>query len=312
MKTILCFCNLCIVFLMIFVACKGDVQALKSTTVKPTNIIVILDVSDRLEKNGQIDRDIKIVEYIVNRFKDEFVKKHLKKYMKTKPYPHRLTFAVPEQPVPVPEQSESEQPKPYRIPSGTMKKLKIRSSGEIVAMSEIKKQTDALKEDIKELYKYVQKDNPYTGADIWTWFHKDAENYLQKDFQNYIICLSDGYLKFTPEIEERLRPGEFMEIGKFREDPDWEKNITHLLSTGKDFQDHDVTFMMMEINLHRDKTTGRTFPQDFDIIKAHWEHWLKDMGITNFTFKQQVSDEVLEDVINSFLVPHEESQPNLH
>ena len=310
MKTIFFLRNVCVVFLMFLIASKGDGQGSKSTTAKPTNIIVVLDISDRLKKSGQIERDIKIVEHIVTHFKEEFVRKHLEKYMGTPPYPHRLTVAVPEQPVPVPEQSVSEQPKPYRIPSAMPGKLKIRDLKETRGMSrsEVKKKTDALIEEIKKLYKFAQKDNPYTGADIWSWFQQDAENYLQKGFHNYIICLSDGYLKFTPEIEAKLRPGEFMEVGKWREDPNWREKIIPLLSTGKDFRDHNVTFMMMEINLHRDKKSGRAFPQDFDIIKAHWEPWLKDMGITDITFKQQVSEEVLEDVINSFLVPREGSQ----
>lgn len=97
-----------------------------------------------------------------------------------------------------------------------------------------------------------------------------------------------------------------MEVGKLRYDPNWKEKITPLSSTGKDFSGYNVTFMMMEINLHRDEGTGRTFPQDFDIIKAHWEPWLTGMRITDITLKQQVSEEVLEDVINSFLVPRGE------
>ena len=255
MKTTFLLRNVCIVFFIFLAAYRGEAQAPKSTAAKPTNIIVILDVSDRLKKSGQIERDIKIVEYIVTRFQKAFVRKHLVKYLGTPPYPHRLTFAIPEQPVPVPEQSVSEQPKPYRIPSVMLEKLKIRDLEQTRGMSmrQFANKRDTLLDEIKELYKFVQKNNPYTGADIWNWFQKDAENYLRKGFHNYIICLSDGYLKFTPEIEDQLRPGEFMEVGKWRDDPDWKGKITPLLSTGKDFRDHNVTFMMMEINLHRDK-----------------------------------------------------------
>jgi len=184
--------------------------------------------------------------------------------------------------------------------------LKISRSGKIVGMSGVRKKMDDMLDGIKELYEFVQNDNPYTGADIWNWFQKDAENYLRKGFHNYIICLSDGYLKFTPEIEDELRPGEFMLVGEWRDDPAWTGKITPLLSIGKDFSDYNATFMMMEINLYRNERTGKAFPYDFDIIKAHWEPWLEGMGITDITFKQQVPEEVLEDVINSFLVPRGE------
>ena len=314
MKKVSFFGNVCIVFFLVLAVCKADGQApeatpakpAKLTVVKPTNIIVVLDVSDRLKKDKQIERDIKIVNYVVARFEEAFVRKHLRRGRRAGPYLHRLIFAVPEQPIPVPESSTSEQPKPYRVPSAILEKLKIRDlekrSG---GHPEFKKQKDTLLQEIKKLYEFVQKGNPYTGSDIWKWFKEDAADYLQKNSHNYIICLSDGYLKFTPAIEERLEPGEFMEVGKLRQDPDWREKIIHLLSTGKDFRDYKVTFMMMEINLHRDKHTGRAFPQDFDIIKAHWEWWLKDMGITDITLKQQVPEEVMGDVITSFLVPHQ-------
>lgn len=278
----------------------------KPTVVKPTNIVVVLDVSDRLKKDQQIERDIKIVKYIVARFEEAFVRKHLRRGRRAGPYPHRLTFAVPEQPVPVPESSTSEQPKPYRAPSAILEKLKIRDlekkSG---GHPEFKKQRNALLQEIKKLYEFVQNDNPYTGSDIWKWFQENAEHYLRKDSHNYIICLSDGYLKFDDDIEKDLPAGRFIEVGIWREKPNWREYITPLLRTGKDFSDYDITFMMMEINLHRDPKTGTTFPYDLEIMLAHWKPWLEGMGIKDHRFKQQVPEEVLGDVIASFLLPRQ-------
>ncbi|RKU12682.1 hypothetical protein C6502_05540 [Candidatus Poribacteria bacterium] len=313
MKNVSFFRNVCIVFLVVLAVCKADGQApeatpakpAKLTVVKPANIVVVLDVSDRLKKDKQIERDIKIIRYIVAHFQETFVKAHINKGRRAGPYRHRLIFAVPEQPVPIPESSAAEHPKPYKVPSAIMEKLKIRDSGRMLGFDEFKIKRDMLLQEIGKLYEFVQRDNPYTGADIWQWFKEDAAHYLREGSHNYIICLSDGYLKFTPAIEEELKPGEFMEVGPWRDKEDWINHIIHLLPTKKDFSKYDITFLMIEINLHRDKKSGKAFPYDFDIIKAHWEPWLESMGIKDPKFELQVPEEVLGDVISSFLVPHQ-------
>lgn len=305
MKTILFFRSLCVLFLMFFVAYRGDGQAPKSTSVKPANIVVVLDVSDRLTKDKQIERDIKIIRYIVARFQETFVKAHINKGRKAGPYQHRLIFAVPEQPVPIPESSAAEHPKPYKVPSAILEKLKIRDSGRMIGFDEFQIKRDMLLQGIDKLYEFVQEDNPYTGADIWKWFKEDAVHYLRKNSHNYIICLSDGYLKFVDNIECKLPAGRFMEVGIWRKKPNWREYITPLLRIGKDFSDYDISFMMMEINLHRDPETGTTFPYDLEIMLAHWKPWFASMGIKDHRFKQQVPEEVMGDVIASFLVPRQ-------
>ena len=323
MKRISSFTSMCIVFFVFLVVCRANGQAPEATpakvaVVKPANIVVVLDVSDRLKKDKQIEKDIKIIRYIVARFQETFVKTHLAKGRKAGPYRHRLTFAVPEQPVPIPklsvseqptaEQSVPEHPQPYKVPSAILQKLKIRDSRRMIGLREFQLKRDLLLQGIDELYEFVQKDNPYTGADIWKWFQMDAVHYLRKDFHNYIICISDGYLKFTPEIEKRLDPGRFIEIGKWRKKPNWKEYITPLLSIGKNFSGYDITFMMMEINLHRDPETGTTFPYDLEIMLEHWKPWLGLMKIKDHRFEQQVPQEVLGDLISSFLVPRHETK----
>ena len=306
------FRNVCVVFFMFLVVWKADGQARQSPAVKKANIIVLLDVSDRLKKDGQIQRDIKIIRYIVAHFQETFVKRHLDRGRRAGPYRHRLTFAVPEQPVPVPKPSVSEppvseEPKPYKVPSAILSKLKIRDSGRGIGFPEFQIKRNILLKEIESLYEFVQEENPYTGADIWKWFRDDAEQYLAKDFHNYIICLSDGYLKFNDCIEANLSPGRFIEVGKWREKSNWREYITDLLLTKKDFSGYDITFRMIEINLHRDPETGTTFPYDLEIMLAHWKPWLESMGIKDYDFKLQVPEEVLGDVISSFLEPREKS-----
>ena len=96
-----------------------------------------------------------------------------------------------------------------------------------------------------------------------------------------------------------------MEIGKWRDTPDWENKITHLLSTKKKFSRYNVKFVMMEINIHKDDKTGTDHYRDFDIMKALWEPWLEDMKITNPDFKRQVALTQLQDQIHSIIISDE-------
>lgn len=314
MKTSFFFRNLYIIFFMLLAGCVECGEP-KSTTAPPVNIIVILDISDRLKKKGQIQRDEKIVAQIINIFHEELVYKHLEQHLGTTLCPHRLTFAVPEQPVPIFETSTSEQPEPYEVPSEILEKLQVRDSEKLIegsgelsgmAVYEFEEKKKTLLKAIDDLYKFAQEDNPYTGADIWNWFRKDAEDYLRDGFHNYIICLSDGYLKFDYNtVEKFLPPGRFMEIGKWRNEPDWENKITHLLSTKKKFSRYNVKFVIMEINIRKDDKTGTDHPRDFDIMKALWKRWLEDMEITNHEFKRQVPLTQLQDTIHSIIISDE-------
>ena len=317
MKTSFFFRNLYIIFFILIAGCGGcgeNKEKPKLTTPTPVNIIVLLDISDRLEEKGQIQRDIKIIEHIINLFGEELFYKHLEKHVGTPPCPHRLTFAVPEQPVPNFETSISEKLDTYEVRSEILEELQIRDQGKFIpelgmvmgmTMFDFGNKKEKLLQDINNLYDFAQIDNPYTGADIWNWFRKDAEDYLRDDFDNYIICLSDGYLKFAKTIEDLLPPGRFMEIGKWRNDLDWKNKITHLLPTGKDFSRYNVKFVMMEINIHKNEKTGIADYQDFEIMVALWKRWLEDMKITNHDFKRQMALTQLQDQIHSIIISDE-------
>ena len=290
MRKLQIFVILCTVFFIFQPTCKSDGEESGSPPSKTMNIVVLLDTSDRISKEkhpDQTQKDIEIVRGIVTQF-EKLVLDHLAESSVIK-YPHRLAFVVPDQ------------PKVPQVPLKIMEKLTIEDSGKQNSYPEFQKQRDALFLAIDELYKFVE-GQKQTGSDIWDWFRARADYYLQGD-QNYIICLSDGYLNFDPDIEAKRRKRTFMQVGKLRNEPNWKEEIQAqgLLAIGRDLSRYNVKFLMVEIALRRDKKTDVIYTQDFDIIKEYWETWLTSMGITNSKFIEQINPGILNKEIEAFL-----------
>ena len=262
--------------LALTVGCTKDKSETKDPSsqpslMKPANIIVIIDTSDRISKAKnpyQIEKDIEITENIVNVFEEKFVRPSL--YIGSK---DTLAFVVPEQPG-VPSISQK-----------TLANLKIwrtrrqRAGG----APEFKKMKTNLLGAIRELYQSINKQNQFTGSDIWSWFRDSAEVYLKPGACNYVICLSDGFLDFNQSIQiERPKRTyiSYREVAKLRRTPNWRSKFHAeghgLLEIGKDFSNYNVKFLMVEVT-HRHML-------DLEIVKEYWKTWLKSMGIPDSQF----------------------------
>lgn len=262
----------------------------------PVNIIVILDTSDRIskvKKPGQVQKDINIAKGIVDIF-EKLVRQEL--YIHSH---HRLAFVVPKQPNTTP------------IPQDIIKKLIIWPTDEDRRRGAPRFRTmkTELLQTIDKLYQFVEKRQEFTGADIWDWFRASGVAYLKANMQNYIICLSDGYLDFNRNIQvRRPKRGQktsyisYRQVVEFRNDPNWKQKFDSeghgLLEIGKDFSTYDVKFLMVEI-AHRDML-------DLDIIKAYWQKWLSSMGINNWEFVEAQPDpKIVKEKIKGFISPHQ-------
>ena len=271
----------CIVFLTILNASKSDAQETPAPHV--LNIIVILDTSDRVSHPGQIERDTKIVEKIVARFV-EVAKRHIEQSDKLA-YEGALTIVVPNQP---------------SVPSiewQIMEKLTIPNPkvwDSITHMEEsLEQHKNELPQAISQLYEVVTQ-HPQTGSDIWEWFNDEAESYFDEGKRNFIICLSDGYLNFDRNIEEKRLPGTYMQVRELRHDPNWRARIRDgedlkLIGADKDFSPYNAKFLMLEIVPQQDED-GIPYQRDFEIIKEYWQKWLNDMGITDIDFTKKRSN----------------------
>ncbi|RKU30367.1 hypothetical protein C6499_06555 [Candidatus Poribacteria bacterium] len=278
--------NISVVMYILFLIFLNVSHSDSKASDAPVNIIVIIDTSDRVceEKHSdQRERDIDILKEIV----DQFYKLVEPTIMRggTIETPHRLAFAVPEQ------------PRVSDPPNEIINRLTIeapRKRSENPAFQQKKKE---LIDAISELYDHVQQ-HPQTGSDIWDWFRSKAESSFSKNHQNLIICLSDGYLNFDVS-----RPkGTDMRVGALRGDPEAVKKIKNgsegLRPVGH-FSDFNIKFLMLEIQLR--EANGVKYFQDFDIIQAYWETWLNTMGIKDTEFFEQLDPGGLKNMIENFI-----------
>ena len=244
---------------------ESDGKESKSSVYDPVNVIVILDTSDRVSKQGQVENDIEIATEIVTQF-DELVQAHLRKIdadgNEIIQYPHRLTFVVPDQ------------PKTPAIPPKLMKKLELRDPGKENGYPEFGNQRNALLGEIPKLYDFVGK-HKQTGSDIWDWFQSEAEDYFCVGYQNRIICLSDGYLIFDDDIQSARPEGTYMHLIDGKK-IDMSKG---LLPVDKGFRNYNVKFLMVEIDM---KEGG-----NFENMKKYWKTWLDAIGIKETDFAKQ-------------------------
>lgn len=259
------------------------------------NIVIILDTSDRVAEQkhpGQMKRDIAIVGEIVN----QFVKNTNENINNSDEleYDDDLTVVVPDQPsVIVPGQPPNPPPIPLEITSRLTIEDPRDPNNPFTSLADIRAdletQEKALLDELPKVYAHVQQYRQ-TGSDIWEWFVDEAEDYLLEDARNLIICISDGYLDFDRSIIAMRDKGTYMEVEKFRGDPDMENKIKNgqgLLSGGKDFSPYNVKFLMAGIDPRHERDSGAPYQEDFKIIKVYWETWLNAMGVKEMDFVRQ-------------------------
>ena len=280
----------------------------KPNPFQPINVIIILDTSDRISKEkhpGQVEIDKKIVEAIIIGF-NKIVEGHVAQDEKLN-FDSRLYVVIPDQPL------------TPRIPWGITEKLTIKDNEK--ARNEEHKSRRSINEYLEnqqsellgamtKLYEFVAQ-HKQTGSDIWKWFRDEAKRKLSANHQNFIICISDGYLDFDLNIQAQRDIGTYMEVKNFRNDTKAIEKIRNgegLTPIKEDFSHFNVQFMMVEIALRGEKDQKGTevpYQKDFSIIKAYWETWLKSMGIEDTDFIEQ-SNSPIGELIESFLRSAEE------
>ena len=280
---------------LLAVACNDFREAVKEARkeIPPPpkdNYIVLLDLSDRILKDNQhqVAKDLTIIKTIYALFKSNLNRKDpshlyyaLNDKLKVLIAPQKTTPGkLYEEAGLLRVELSSEQPE---------KKAKL--------VDETEKTFNMVLPDVYRQALVSKNSSGYTGADIWKYFNEDLADDLDKDSQNTLFIVTDGYLDFEKTEERPVLNNRFTScariINSLKNYPDWnlrfEKENYGLMPVSKKFPKLKV--VLLQIN------PGQEWPGEYTLLTRIWGKWFTEMSIDSFRFiKNDNSNEVKESI----------------
>lgn len=217
---------------------------------KPLNISIYLDLSDRLERQmspSQKERDIEIVNYMT-----EIVKNHA---VAQKILPSRDRIKVFFYPAP----NDSKISLLSKDLEMDLSKAQPAEKKKMLLEFQIKFTTSLTK-----IYDATLQGKNWIGSDIWGFFKKQIDTYcIREDARNIIVILTDGYLFYAPN---KLKEGNNYSYIL----PQTLSNPNSGLIVSRQGLDN-IEVLMLEINPYD--------PKHQDQIETILQNWLKGMGV---------------------------------
>jgi hypothetical protein len=283
-----------LILVLIISGCSEFEQAVKDAKkeIPPPpkdNYIILLDLSDRILNNNQqqVPKDIFVVQSIFKAFRAKLEAKD----------PTHLFYTVSDKLKVLVAPQRNTLPDVYNL-AGELRIALASAQPEQKAqlLTETEKKFNTL---LPELYKKAVISNnskDYAGADIWRYFNEDLEGDLEPDATNTLFIITDGYMDFE---NTELRPSQNNRytsisqiIQQLKKHPDWhnrfEKEDFGLLPVKKQFPKLKV--VLLELKPKED------WPGEYTLLTDIWSKWLKEMGITSFSF---VKDDNINEVNES-------------
>lgn len=241
------------------------------------NYIVLLDLSDRILYNNQqqVPKDIQVIQSIYAAFKSKLNAKD----------PTRLYFTV------------NDKLKLMVAPQRTTASEVYDMAGNLrltLASAQPEEKAKLLEETEKNFNTYLPRiykkavisnnSTSYAGADIWKYFNEDLQDDLEKDAQNTLFIITDGYMDFESLQGRSSRNNRYTScaqiINNLKKAPDWNSRFKEgdygLLPVNKRFPNLKV--VVLELN-PKDDWTG-----EYNLLTTIWSKWFTEMGIKSYAF----------------------------
>lgn len=242
-------------------------------SISPLNVIVLLDLSNRidtLKHPTQAERDQIVIQNLLSVFGE---RQKQFGYMVSK---DKLSIVFADQADPSFESFDF------------IDKLSIDMEDKMTHPKYKKKQKEVA-ESCALLYQEAIK-KADSGADIYTWLKDQYPTYHRKEqYQNKIIILTDGYLAFDPKVSVNRPKGTQIDWPNFevlRKHPsNWIKYYQSKkmgFSPIESFDFKDVSIMLMEIEPR--ETNKNT--HEFDLLSHFWKDWMSKMNIEGKVYKR--------------------------
>ena len=250
---------------------------------KNQNIIVLLDLSNRIFKTNQIERDKKIIAKLF----DAFEKENLRRVLTAKDI---FTVTVA---------SQKDSKVNFSAFEGNLSIKMHNLKGD-----QFKEKKKALFESIDKLYEEAV-NSPTPGADIYNFFKDNLKIYLKpaKDYNNKLVILTDGYLSFDQNIASERPKGtqiSYADLNLLRKRKDWERLLEEKKIKLDSFplETENLQVLMLEMNPENSEVNTN----EIEILKKIWQVWFEDLNIYDTAFfKREAQVEALESPIQDFL-----------
>jgi hypothetical protein len=241
------------------------------------NYIILLDLSDRILFNNQqqVPKDISVIKTIYGVFKSK---------MRVKDPTHLYYNLNDKLKVLIAPQKTT--PKSlYDIVGSLRIDLSAEQPDKKAAQADDAEKT--FNTVLPEIYRQAVIGNnstAYSGADIWKYFNEDLADDLEKDGQNTLFIITDGYMDLEKTADRPAQNNRYPScsqiINTLKKYPDWETKFTEgdygLLPVAKKFT--NLRVVLLQVN-PKEEWNG-----EYSLITKIWGKWFTEMGISNYRF----------------------------
>lgn len=293
------FGHLLLAGLFLLTGCNEFQQAVKDAkkdTPPPPkdNYIVLLDLSDRILYNNQqqVAKDIAVVQSIYGIYTAKLDAKDPTRLYYTLHDKLKLLIA-PQKTTP---KSLYDMVGNLRVDLGAEQPEK-----KVAVIAQTQKTFDTL---LPEIYKQAVIGNnstAYSGADIWKYFNEDLADDLEKDAQNTLFIITDGYMDLEPTEERTSQNNRFAAcsqvINALKKYPDWEAKFNSgdygLLPVNKKFP--GLRVVVLQVNPKED------WANEYALLTKIWGKWFSEMGVTNYRFIKNDNINEVKESLEKFM-----------
>ncbi|PDS23182.1 hypothetical protein [Flavobacterium branchiophilum] len=161
------------------ISCSKEEKAIS----KPINYVVILDLSDRILANNQLEKDAFLIE--------TFFKKFQQKSMQNLILNSKNRFSVKIIP-----QKNSTLDTDYFENKLQLYLDEISVKDKKTKMQELSNSISKELQKLKKEALYSNKSSAYFGVDIWSFLHDNGAKLSKPNYENTFLMLTDGYFDF--------------------------------------------------------------------------------------------------------------------
>ena len=267
---------------LLAVGCNEIQQAVKEAKneIPPPpkdNYIILLDLSDRILANDQqqVSKDLTVIRNLYGLFKSNLNKKD----------PSHLYYGLNDK-LKILIAPQKTTPGKLYEQAGL---LRVDLSSELPekkskVIQEADKTFNTILPDVYRQALVSKHTSGYTGADIWKYFNEDLSDDLDKDAQNTLFILTDGYMDFErtedrPTLNKRYSSCAQI-INQLKNYSDWssrfEKEDYGLMPVSKKFSKLKVVLLQIDPNLE--------WPGEYPLLTKIWSKWFKEMNVDTFSY----------------------------